>query len=64
MKNLRKGIVVMNENSMVRQGEKDERNIIYSFTRKDAIETGVLVDASTVAKKAGVKLPTAITSNV
>ena len=35
---------------------------IYVYTRKQAIEDGVLVDISQMAKEAGFKYPTAITS--
>ena len=37
-------------------------NVIYSYTRKQAIEDGVLVDITDVAKEAGIKYPVAITS--
>lgn len=36
-------------------------NLIHSYTRAQAIEDGVLVDVSDVAKEAGSKLPVAIT---
>lgn len=38
--------------------------VIYAYTRAQAIEDGVLVDVSTMAKEAGIKLPTAITAAV
>jgi hypothetical protein len=38
--------------------------VIFSYTRKQAIEDGVLVDVSQVAEEAGIKLPTAITQAV
>src|ERR1035441_8107595 len=37
-------------------------NVIYSYTRKQAIEDGVLVDITEMAKEAGIKYPVAITS--
>src|ERR1035441_3364829 len=37
-------------------------NVIYSYTRKQAIEDGVLVDITEIAKEAGSKYPVAITS--
>ena len=38
--------------------------VIFSYTRKQAIEDGVLVDVSDTAKEAGIKLPTALTQAV
>ena len=38
--------------------------VIFSYTRKQAIEDGVLVDVSETAREAGVKLPTALTRGV
>jgi hypothetical protein len=38
--------------------------VIYAYTRAQAIEDGVLVDVSTMAKEAGIKLPTVITAAV
>lgn len=37
---------------------------IYTYTREQAIEDGVLVDVSEVAREAGFKIPVAITSAV
>ena len=39
----------------------DSSDLIHSYTRAQAIEDGVLVDVSDVAKEAGFKLPVAIT---
>ena len=39
-------------------------NIISCYTRQDAINDGMFVDVSEVAKEAGVKIPVAITSNL
>lgn len=39
----------------------DEFDLIHSYTRAQAIDDGVLVDVSDVAKEAGFKLPVAIT---
>lgn len=39
-------------------------NIIYSYTRAQAIADGVLVDVSELAKEAGFKVPTAVTCAV
>ena len=39
-------------------------DIIYSYTRQQAIEDGVLVDVSTTAKEAGVRFPVALTRAV
>lgn len=38
--------------------------VIYSYTRKQALEDGVLVDVSAMAREAGIKFPTAITTAV
>ena len=37
-------------------------DVIFSYTRKQAIEDGVLVDITEMAKEAGIKYPVAITS--
>jgi hypothetical protein len=37
---------------------------IYAYTRAQAIEDGVLVDVSKMAKEAGIKYPTALTAAV
>lgn len=39
-------------------------DIVYSYTRTQAIEDGVLIDVSRVAKEAGIKYPTAVTAAV
>jgi len=39
-------------------------NVIYAYTRRDAIDDGVPVDVSEVAKEAGFKIPVAITHAV
>ena len=36
-------------------------NIIHTYTRKDAIEDGALIDVSNIAKRYGIKLPVAFT---
>lgn len=41
-----------------------EDNIIFSYTRKQALEDGVLIDVTEVAKEAGVKYPTALTAGI
>jgi hypothetical protein len=38
--------------------------VIYSYTRTQAIEDGVLVDVSELAREAGFKIPVALTSAV
>lgn len=40
----------------------DERDLIYSYSRKQALEDGVLLDATLVARKAGFRIPVALTS--
>lgn len=42
----------------------DNADIIYAYTRKQAIEDGVLIDVSKMAQEAGIKYPVAITSGV
>ena len=39
-------------------------NVIYSYTRADAIEDGVLIDVTTMAKDAGFKMPTVVTQSI
>ncbi len=42
----------------------NESDIIHRYTRKEALEDGVLIDVSKVAQEAGIKYPTAVTSTV
>ena len=42
----------------------DQFELIYSYTRKQAIEDGVLVDVSSTAQEAGINFPVALTSTV
>jgi len=42
----------------------ENNEIIYSYSRKQAIEDGVLVDCSEMAKEVGIKYPVAITSTL
>lgn len=42
----------------------DDFELIHSYSRKQAIEDGVLIDVSETAKEAGIKYPTAVTSAV
>jgi hypothetical protein len=46
------------------QGLWDDAEIIYTYTRAQTLEDGVLVDVSVTAKEAGIKLPVALTSTV
>lgn len=39
-------------------------NVIYAYTRKQALEDGVLIDAGEMAKEAGFRYPVAITASV
>lgn len=39
-------------------------DVIYTYTRKQAIEDGVLVDVSMAAREAGIRFPVALTSAV
>jgi len=42
----------------------EDFDLIHSYTRKQAIEDGVLADVSEMAKEAGFKIPVAITNEV
>jgi len=44
--------------------QANEFNVIHSYTRRQAIEDGVLVDVSETAKEAGINFPVAVTSAV
>ncbi len=46
------------------KGFWDDADVIYAYTRAQALEDGVLVDASEMAKEAGIKFPVALTSAV
>ena len=39
----------------------DEADILFSYTRADALADGVLIDLTKLATEAGIKIPTAIT---
>ena len=45
-----------------RKGEAMEDEMIYGYSRKQAIEDGVLIDVSERAKEAGFRIPVAVTS--
>ena len=42
----------------------DDADIVYKYTRSQALEDGVLVDLTELAKEAGIKFPLAVTSAV
>lgn len=44
--------------------EVSHMTLIYSYTRAQAIEDGVLIDVSKMAREAGIKHPTALTARV
>lgn len=46
------------------KGFWDDAEVIYAYTRAQALEDGVLVDVSTMAKEAGIKFPVALTAAV
>ena len=46
------------------KGFWDGAEVIYSCTRAQALEDGVLVDVSEMAKEAGIKFPVALTATV
>ena len=45
-------------------GDREGFVLIHSYTRREAIEDGVLVDVSAVAREAGIRYPVAVTSAV
>jgi hypothetical protein len=42
----------------------EEFNVIFSYTRQQALDDGVLVDVSKQAKEAGFKIPVAVTDHL
>jgi uncharacterized protein DUF6573 len=46
------------------KGFWDDAEVIYAYTRAQALEDGVLVDVSEMAKEAGIKFPVALTATV
>ena len=44
--------------------QAEEFHVIHTYTRKQAIDDGVLVDVSETAKEAGINFPVAVTSAV
>lgn len=42
----------------------EQWDVIHSYTRKDAIEDGLLIDVSEMAKEAGISFPVAITASI
>ena len=46
------------------KGFWDDAEVISSYTRAQALEDGVLVDVSAIAKQAGIRFPVALTSTV
>ena len=46
------------------KGFWDEAEVIDAYTRAQALEDGVLVDVSEMAKEAGIKFPVALTATV
>jgi hypothetical protein len=47
-----------------KEGEVMDWDVVYSYTRKQAIKDGILVDVTAQAKETGFKVPVAITSTV
>lgn len=45
-------------------GKFDKPELIYCYTRKQAIEDGVLVDITSIARQFGFVIPVAITANL
>ena len=46
------------------KGFWDDAEVIYAYTRAQALEDGVLVDVSEMAKEAGIRFPVAVTATV
>jgi hypothetical protein len=46
------------------KGLWDDPEVVYTYTRAQALEDGVLVDVSEMAKEAGSKFPVALTATV
>jgi hypothetical protein len=46
------------------KGLWDDPEVVYTYTRAQALEDGVLVDVSETAKEAGIKFPVAMTRTV
>ncbi len=44
--------------------EKSNEEVVFSYSRKEAIEDGVLVDLTNLARDAGIKFPVAVTLSV
>ena len=42
----------------------EDEDLIYSYTRKHALDDGVLVDVSETAREAGFRIPVALTASV
>lgn len=42
----------------------NESDVVFRYSRKQAIEDGVLVDISSIAKEAGIRFPIAVTRGV
>ncbi len=53
-----------NQNNQAENQKPVERTVIYSYTRAQALEDGVLVGISELAKEMGFKCPVAVTSTV
>ncbi len=49
---------------MTKNNESIFGEVIYSYTRAQAIEDGVLADVSDMAKEAGIKFPVAVTTGL
>ena len=52
------------QNKQAENGKLVDLPIIYSYTRAQALEDGVLTDISELAKEAGFKFPVAVTSSI
>jgi len=46
------------------KGFWDDAEVVYAYTRAQALEDGILVNVSEVAKEAGIRFPVALTATV
>ena len=42
----------------------ENENVIFSYTRQDALNDGIFIDVTETAKEAGIKYPVAVTTNL
>ncbi len=55
---------MIKEGEIIKGGQWDGFEVISTYSRSQAIEDGLLIDVSSVAKEAGIKFPVALTRAV